>query len=590
MAVETESPSRADISPERQAGQGKALGRDLKHARSSGARKRRPAVLVRFAHLRFGRSLVFSPLTRRILVLNVVALAILVVGLVYLGEYQRNLVQGQLDSLATQARIFSGALGESAVKNIGDEPPELQAAESRILLRRLIEPTRARARLFDSVGDLVVDSRYLEGPGGAIQIEPLPPPDERGFLQRLPDRVYDWLVGAAGRLGNLPRYREQAQQHASDYREVVRALSGETAAVVYNNAPRGMILSVAVPVQHYREVVGALMVSQDSAEIDAAMRNVRVDILKAFGVALLITVFFSFYLGSTIVRPIRRLALAAERIGPGHGHAAEIPDFTARRDEIGYLSAALRRMTTQLSQRMEAIERFAADVAHEIKNPLSSLRSAVETAARVKEQEQQRKLMAIILEDVHRLDRLISDISDASRLDAALSRDAVESVDLGALLGTLCDVYGDPGKPEAPRLRLYAGDEGEFLVSGLEGRLAQVFRNLIENALSFSPPGGTVTLSLRHDGEMIEAVVEDEGPGLPEGKFETIFERFYSERPAGEKFGTHSGLGLSISKQIVDVHGGTIRAENRRDAGGRVRGARFIVRLLAQIEGVPSQD
>ncbi|HEY6336078.1 MAG TPA: stimulus-sensing domain-containing protein [Alphaproteobacteria bacterium] len=590
MAVETESQPPADISPRRQAGETKTLDPRARHGRPSAAHKRRPAVLVRFAHLRFGRSLIFSPLTRRILLLNVVALAILVIGLVYLGEYQRNLIQGQLDSLATQARIFSGALGESAVKSVGDEPPELQAAESRILLRRLIEPTRARARLFDSAGDLVVDSRYLEGPGGAIQIEPLPPPDDRSFLRRLPDRLYEWFAGAVSRLGNLPRYREQAQQHASDYREVVRALAGETATVLYSDAPHGMVLSVAVPVQHYREVVGALMVSQDSAEIDAAMRSVRFDILKAFAVALLITVFLSFYLGSTIVRPIRRLARAAERIGPGRGRAEEIPDFTARHDEIGYLSAALRRMTTQLSQRMEAIERFAADVAHEIKNPLSSLRSAVETASRVKEQEQQRQLMAIILEDVHRLDRLISDISDASRLDAELNRASVESVDLGALLGMLRDIYGDPSRPESPRLRLLAGEEGEFLVSGLEGRLAQVFRNLIENALSFSPSGGTVTLSLERDGEMIEAVVEDEGPGLPEGKLETIFERFYSERPAGEKFGTHSGLGLSISKQIVDVHGGTIRAENRRDRVGRVRGARFIVRLPVQTEGDRSQD
>jgi two-component system sensor histidine kinase ChvG len=191
---------------------------------------------------------------------------------------------------------------------------------------------------------------------------------------------------------------------------------------------------------------------------------------------------------------------------------------------------------------------------------------------------------------VHRLDRLISDISDASRLDAELNRASVEWVDLGALLGMLREIYGDPSRPEAPRLRLLSGEEGEFLVSGLEGRLAQVFRNLIENALSFSPPGGTVTLSLARDGEMIEAIVEDEGPGLPEGKFETIFERFYSERPAGEKFGTHSGLGLSISKRIVDVHGGTIRAENRRDRGGRVRGARFIVRLPMQTEGDRSQD
>lgn len=553
--------------------------------------RRHPAVLLRFGRRRLGRMLIFSPLTRRILVLNVVALGILVVGLNYLGEYQRNLIASQLESLTTQARIFAGALGESAVVGDGEGALELAPDQSRVLLRRLIAPTRARARLFANTGGLIADSRYLMSSGGAVQVEPLPPLIEQGPLERLLDQAYTWLVRAVPSLGKLTRYQEHPTQQANDYEEVGKALGGESAHTIYSNGTDGLILSVAVPVQRYKRVVGALMVSEGSAEIDDAIQSIRLDILKAFGVALLITTFFSFYLGSTIVRPIRRLAQAAERIGPGQGRSDEIPDFTGRGDEIGDLSGTLRRMTELLSQRMEAIERFAADVAHEIKNPLSSLRSAVETAARVKEPEQQRKLMAIILEDVQRLDRLISDISDASRLDAELSRAAIEPVELRGLLATLVEVYNGSAKPGVPQLRLVAENDGQRLpVRGLEGRLAQVFHNLIENAVSFSPPGGVITLAVRRYGDIIEATVEDEGSGLPEGKFEAIFERFYTERPSGEKFGSHSGLGLSISKQIVEAHGGTIRAENRHDRTGRVLGARFIVRLPIEREANQTRD
>jgi len=238
---------------------------------------------------------------------------------------------------------------------------------------------------------------------------------------------------------------------------------------------------------------------------------------------------------------------------------------------------------------MDAIERFAADVAHEIKNPLTSLRSAVETVSRIQDPARRDKLMAIIADDVQRLDRLISDISNASRLDAELSRAALEPVDIGAMLRTLADIHrttaeddeedGD-GAEAAPQVVIEPPRGGSLTVKGLEGRLTQVFQNLIANALSFSPPGGQVRLTARRtpDGA-VEVTVSDDGPGIPEGKEEAIFERFYTERPAGEKFGTHSGLGLSISKQIVEAHGGTIRADNRLGAGGETVGAVFTVRL-----------
>jgi two-component system sensor histidine kinase ChvG len=566
MAVETRPEEQAIPTAERG---GRAA--EGEHARA-------PDLLQRWRQ-RTSRSVVLSPLTQRILLLNVAALIILGMGLGYLSEYQRGLVKSELESITTEARIFAGALGESAVTGDNEGGFVVVPEQSRLLLRRLIEPTKARARLFLPSGALIVDSRFLIAPGGAVQIVELPPPEAETPLDRFVGGLSQRVKRAIPGLGALPRYHEAPEQNASDYPEVIHALAGRADSQIYDNGTQGAVLSVAVPVQRYKFVVGALMVSRSGAEIDAAMRAVRFDILKAFAFALLFTTLFSIYLGSAIVRPIRRLAQAAERIRPGRRGGAEIPDFSGRRDEIGDLSQALRRMTELLSQRMMAIERFAADVAHEIKNPLSSLRSAVETAARVKEPEQQQRLMAIILEDVHRLDRLISDISHASRLDAELARDEAETIDLRELLGKLVEHQEMVASPSGPRL-YWANASGPPLpVRGVEGRLAQVFRNLIDNAVSFSPTGGIINVSARTMGDQVEALVEDEGPGLPEGKLEAIFERFYSERPAGEKFGAHSGLGLSISKQIVEAHSGTIRAENRRDSAGRVRGARFIVSL-----------
>ena len=361
------------------------------------------------------------------------------------------------------------------------------------------------------------------------------------------------------------------------------ALVGDTGRAVRITPAGRLVFLVAVPVQRYKQVLGALMLSVDDEGIEKSLRNVRLEILTVFAGVIFITVLLSLWLAGTIARPVRRLAAAAERVRSGRGEKEEIPDFTARGDEIGDLSGALREMTMALWSRMEAIESFAADVAHEIKNPLTSLRSAVETASRLDDPQQQRRLMAIILDDVQRLDRLISDISDASRLDAELSRARMATVDITDLLEILMEVENTTAQAQgdqAPRLRLDLPEEVPLRVLGLEDRLAQVLRNLVSNAFSFSPPGGTILVSgERRDGR-VRIAVEDEGPGLPEGKFEAVFERFYSERPEGEKFGTHSGLGLSISKQIITAHRGLIQAENV-EQDGRVTGARFIVTLPA---------
>ena len=523
------------------------------------------------------RARAFSPLTRRILAVNVLALAILVAGILYLGEYRRSLIETKLDSLRIQAELFAAAIGEGAV--VPDRGPgrDLHREIVRQMVRRLVESTDNRARLFAVDGSLLADSRRLLGPGGMVQIEELPPPQDENGLAGAAFDIYDRLMAKLTGSDPLAPYRENPVQRAGDYIEASRALTGEGMAVVRALPQGGMILNVAVPVQRYKQVLGALMLSKGSQDIDEAVLQVRVDILKVFAVALAVTVALSMYLAGTIARPIRRLADAAERVRHGLSRRHSIPDFAGRGDEIGDLAVSLKDMTEALWRRMDAIEAFAADVAHEIKNPLTSLRSAVETAARVKDPDQQQKLMAIIQEDVRRMDRLISDISDASRLDAELSRAEHAPVELGPMLATLVEIHQDSASPGDCALSLECGDG--LVVNGMDSRLAQVFRNLIANAFSFSPAGDTVAITASGEADSVAVTIDDQGPGIPEGKEEAIFERFYSERPEGEKFGTHSGLGLSISRQIIEAHGGTVTAENRHDGEGRVSGARFCVRL-----------
>lgn len=521
-----------------------------------------------------------SPLTRRILTINVLVLLIPVLGLMHLDQYRDSLIAAEIDSLRIQARAFSLSLGSTAVvaTQVGDE--RLLPEVTRNLMRVLLVDTGVRARIFARSGEILADSFVLGGPGGQVQIRALPPQSEvgLGLLRRLFNVAAHWLPGK----DDFPLYREAQEQRAADYEEVTGALAGQSPGMVRADRQGRLVLSVAVPVQRYRQVLGALMLSKDGAVVDAAVDDRRRDILIVCGVALAVTVLLSFYLAGTIARPIRRLAQAADQVRSGKGRQFEIPDFSRRGDEIGDLSDSLRAMTDALWARLDAIEAFAADVAHEIKNPLTSLRSAVETVARVEDPEQQKKLMSIILDDVQRLDRLISDISDASRLDAELSRAETDTVEVGDLLRALVAVQEAGEREDGPRFRLDVLDHQDLAVPGIEGRLGQVFRNLISNAVTFSPPGGTIRLSAQRQGGDVVVTITDEGPGIPEGKLEAVFQRFYTERPAGEKFGTHSGLGLSISKQIVEAHGGSIRAENRRDDNGRVCGARFVVRLPAE--------
>ena len=519
----------------------------------------------------------FSSLTRRILAINVLALGIVVVGMLYLDTYRRGLIDAKAAALRTQGEIIAGALGESVITSAAEGVHYIDAEAARQMLRRLVIPTKTRARLFDAQGELLADSRRLAGAGGLVQAEALPPPPA-GAVARAGQAAYEWLVSQLSPGESLEPYVESPEQRADDYSEVGVALTGESANALRDGGDVGVILSVALPVQRFKQVQGALMLSSTIADVEDSVREVRYAILKLFALGLGVTVLLSIFLAGTIARPVRRLAEAADAVRRGRGRGVAIPDFSARGDEIGDLSRALSDMTKALSERIDAIERFAADVAHEIKNPLTSLQSAVETAARVKDPEQQRKLLAIVREDVQRLDRLISDISDASRVDAELARGKIEPVDVGRMLAALVEVYQATTAAEEPAMELEVAPDGSLVVYGVERRLVQVFQNLIANACSFSPPGGTIRLAARRDGFVVEAVVEDEGPGIPAGKLAAIFDRFYTERPTGEKFGTHSGLGLSISKQIVEAHGGVIFAENRGD-GDRPGGARIVVRL-----------
>lgn len=521
-----------------------------------------------------------SPLTWRILAVNVLAPVILVGGLFYLDRYKNELIAQELESLRIRAEIVAAAVGEGAVIDTGYAIPELSPMTAKQMLRRLAKSARMRMRLFAADGEELTDSRTLLAGSDEVQIEDLPEPD-RGLFVTGFRRIYDYVTQSRLADEELPRYHESIHPRATDYPEVMQAQNGEAAWAVRAIRGHRLLLSTAVPVQHYKQVLGVVMVSSTGDDIAQSLFKVRLTIFQAFVFALTITITLSLYLAGTIARPIRRLAAAADRVRRGHGRRHTIPDLTKRGDEIGELSGALREMTETLWRRMDAVETFAADVAHEIKNPLTSLRSAVETCARVQNPEQQRKLLGIIQDDVGRLDRLISDISDASRIDAELSRADTEPLSLSRMVEGLASIYQDTGAAQGVVVAVTRPGNDELLVNAIESRIAQVLRNLISNALSFSPPDGTILMEARRDDGMVLVTVEDDGPGIPENKLEEIFERFYTERPESEKFGTHSGLGLSISKQIAEAHGGTLCAANRSGPDGRVLGARFTLALPA---------
>ena len=529
-----------------------------------------------------------SPLLRRILLVNALPLALLVAAVLYLDQYQNGLLEAEVQSLREQARIYAGALGESAVREQDPDNPTLQPDLARSLLRRLTEPTpNAQARLYAPDGQLIADSRVREGTGGAVITQPLPPAVDRGLLLGTVGVVYDKLLALLPHATQRTIVETNATAGAEwqpDVKEELRMTGGNQGREMPPYIRRvqqdnRLLVTVAEPVTRNRHTVGIVLLTREAREVDDSLFTVRMSILGLFGLALVLTVGLSWYLSLTIARPILHLAGAAHHMREGQGRSGTVPPALLRRtDEVGELAHALTESAAALWARMDATERFAADVAHEIKNPLSSIRSAIETLMRIEDPKQQRRLLAIIAEDVIRLDRLISDISDASRVDAELSRTATERLDVVPLLATLSEIHDATRQPGNPVIALDL-PAAPLVIAAVEGRLVQVLRNLIGNASSFSPPDGRIVLRARDAGSWAEIAVEDEGPGIPAAKLEHIFDRFYSERPAGEEFGRHSGLGLSISRQIVQALKGRITVENRLKPDGSVAGARFMVHL-----------
>ena len=536
---------------------------------------------------------IFASLTRRIVFLNLVALAVLVVGILYLNQWRAGLIDARVQSLRVQGEIIAAAIAASATVDsdvISINPDRLlqlqpgdtvsplsfydPALEFPInpeqvapLLRNLVTPTGTRARIYDQDGLLILDSANIYARGDVLR-QLNPPQSGTGsgfFLFDWWNTVMSWVPG-----DDFPRYQEFGADEGKRYPEVDAALTGNAADIVRVDDHAKLVVSVAVPVQRLRATVGVLLLSTAPGEIDSIVSAERWGIIRIGLVAAGVTVLLSFLLAGTIAGPMRRLSEAAERVQSSMSTRAEIPDFTDRRDEVGHLSRALRSMTSALYTRIEAIERFAADVAHELKNPLTSLRSAVETLPLAKKPEDRERLNAIIQHDVRRLDRLISDISNASRLDAELARQTASRVNIEKLAETMVSIQRDIATKRDVSVVLET-HTSRFppMVNGHDGRLAQVFSNLMDNAVSFSPEGGTVTVTISTKAETLTFSIMDEGPGI-RGDITRIFQRFYTDRPDSERFGDHSGLGLSISRQIVEAHKGTIDARNRTDRSGAV--------------------
>ncbi|CAB4325461.1 MULTISPECIES: stimulus-sensing domain-containing protein [unclassified Brucella] len=590
----------------------------LSGMRERRARRQRSVFLRRFLSplRKFLGQYLFSSLTRRILFLNLAALAVLVSGILYMNQFREGLIDAKIESLLTQGKIIAAAISASATVDTNSlliDPEkllELQAGQSITpspdspdnwefpinpekvspLLRQLISPTSTRARIYDRYANKLLDSRALYSTSfpssGPVLRYDLPPIEDE--MPALWERIGSWL----SRLfygGGLPLYQEQPGGNGLAYQEIVKALSGSPQMAQRRNQRGELIVSVAVPIQRSRAILGVLLLSTEGDDIDKIVQAERMAVFRVFGVVSAVMVILSLFLASTIANPLRKLSAAADRVRHGVKNRVEIPDFSERQDEVGHLSTSIRDMTDALYTRIEAIESFAADVSHELKNPLTSLRSAVETLPLAKTDESRKRLLDVIQHDVRRLDRLITDISDASRLDAELAREHIDRVDMKKLLTSLVTAAREVRRNKVGTEivfntgKLPTGKKG-FYVAGHDLRLGQVVSNLIENARSFVPDDtGRIVVTLTGEGNRLRILVEDNGPGIPIENIERIFERFYTDRPASEAFGQNSGLGLSISRQIIEAHGGTLTAENITDPDKPdiFKGARFIVDLPA---------
>jgi two-component system sensor histidine kinase ChvG len=509
------------------------------------------------------RSVLRSPIGRLIFAGAVVAFAFLAAGALILAELRAQLVQAKIDTLVTQGELVRNVLAETAT--LGEPEPLLLDQRARQVMQALAVPPAVRARLFDSAGVLVADSDIL---ADRVQERPLP---------ELTERARD-AAEARGPNWRLTPWRPDFTLEEA----IARAAKGELVAGQRRADGGQRLVSVSMPVQRVEAVLGVLTL--EAGDVDDILQAERRAMLPFVLGAALVLLASSALLATRIARPLQRLAQEVERLRATGATRLSAPDLAKRKDEIGDLAGALERMTNALADRIDANEHFAADVAHELKNPLTSIRSAVETTRAVRDPDARERLLAIIAADVNRMDRLITDIARASQLEAEAARSGVQAIDLGRLASDLTEIYSRTRR-DGDAIVTFAGPApNDAIVEGQEGPLGQVFRNLVDNAKSFSPPGGVVTVKIeteaRRGGGVVRATVSDQGPGIPEENLETIFRRFYTDRPKGSAFGANSGLGLSIARDVVESHKGRIWAENIHGlAPGRALGARFIVEL-----------
>jgi two-component system sensor histidine kinase ChvG len=534
-------------------------------------------------------------LTIRIIAVNVIALIILLVGIVYVGQYQNSLIEARLQTFQTELELIASALSERSDLNDASIVGPINPEDTEQLVKRLADVTFQRIRIITPDNNVIVDSRAMPGLDDRLWAEKFYAENRQTSLETLfaivkiltsflPDEktlnFYPKAVDIDNRVKNFPDVKNALDE-------------GAISMSVWQDKHERIVLSAASPILREGQVVGAVLLTRQGLQIEADIRDLWINVLRVFFGTLILTILLSIYLSGVIARPLKKLAKAAEAVRRGQAKADDIPDLSSRHDEIGELSTVLRQMTQALWNRMDSIEQFAADVSHELKNPLTSLKSAVETVQIVKKKTDREKLMGVIQHDVERLDRLITDIAHASRIDSELSREEFEKIDIKDLLANILDVYSanpldrDAGGHSLPKvveaenakITLDTSIKKNIYIWGIKGQLAQVFQNILSNALTFAPEKSKIDVLVRTKQSKIWITIDDQGPGIPENKLHTIFERFYSERPEHEHFGQHSGLGLSICKQIIEAHAGRLFAENLRDDTGKISGARFTVVL-----------
>lgn len=589
------------------------------HAAARWGRRLWRSLMAAFANA--GLHYRFTSIKSRIVTLNCLGVAVLIAGTLVLNDFKDALIEARIKSLEIEADIIARSIGQNSTDEVdpatasndpiyaleaeasqasaefpAQQPFAIKVEKAAPLLRRLIEPTKTHGYIFNIDGSPLVDSSKMYKPG---QMQRTQQPATTQTEDVTNPLYLLWLRVESYFAETLPEHTPGGPKEGKAYHEVRAALeAGNVNKMVRVNPSGETILCVAAPIRRGTPVLGALLLTTHAGELDGLVAAERMSLINFALFVLAVMVASSLLLAGTIAGPMKRLATAAELVRSNIKKRTEIPDFSHRSDEIGELSGSLRDMTSALYKRLDAIESFAADVAHELKNPLTSLRSAADTLSLVKRDEDRDRLVQVIQQDVKRMNRLITDISDASRLDSELAREARKPVNIARQLDGICTIVNDIHREGAPQIELRfdgvprgAALNGKlFTVMGHEGRLGQVMNNLLDNAISFSPQGGKILVTCRRlvKSKEVEITVDDEGRGIPADNLDRVFERFYTDRPDHEEFGQNSGLGLHISRQIIEAHRGRIWAENRDRAcvsgqpeAPEIAGARFTIRLPA---------